>query len=190
MTTKKNTLQDIMDTGLALIQERGYNGFSYADISEAIGIRKASIHYHFATKTDLVHAILNRYERDFDENLRAIHIHYPTPLEKLEAYFGLYRATLEDNSKLCLCSMMAAEIYSFPVEIRDKLNSFFENNVDWLKPVLDQGKQQGEFRFSNCAKGQAEMIVAFVQGAQILAKSTGEIKQYNILVQHYMQSLT
>ncbi|WDF48860.1 TetR/AcrR family transcriptional regulator [Paenibacillus sp. KACC 21273] len=187
--TKKNTLQDIMDIGLSLIQERGYNGFSYADISEAIGIRKASIHYHFATKNDLAQAILNRYQKDFSENLNAINTKFQKPLEKIKAYFALYRATLESNSKLCLCSMMAAEIHSFPSEIRQQINSFFENNANWLDPILEEGKNNGEFRFSNRTNDQAKILVAFVQGAQLLAKSTGEIDYYDLLVRNYIKDL-
>jgi TetR/AcrR family transcriptional regulator, transcriptional repressor for nem operon len=58
MKNTNDTMQLIMDTGQFLIQERGYNAISYADIAVKIGIKKASIHYYFATKQDLVQAIL------------------------------------------------------------------------------------------------------------------------------------
>lgn len=55
---KKN---EILDCAQTLIQKRGYNGFSYADISSTVGIRKASIHHHFSTKVDLAVAVVERY---------------------------------------------------------------------------------------------------------------------------------
>ena len=51
--TRSTTAEDILDRAEALIQTRGYSAFSYQDISDTLGIRKASIHYHFPSKTDL-----------------------------------------------------------------------------------------------------------------------------------------
>lgn len=189
MNPKKNTVQDIMDTGLTLVQARGYNGFSYADIAEAIGIRKASIHYHFPSKQDLVQAILIRYRQDFTDRLQKISDQPSSGLQKLKSFFGLYRETLENNTKLCLCSMMAAELNSFPVEIRDEINRFFEANITWVQHVLDQGKSDGEFSFSNVTLEQARALIAFVQGAQLLSRTSGEIGYYDSLVSNYLTTL-
>ena len=189
MNTKKNTLQEIMDIGLQLVQERGYNGFSYADIAEAIGIRKASIHYHFPSKQDLVQAVLIRYRKEFVEKLEQIKNQPHSWLQRLQLFFGLYRETLENNSKLCLCSMMAAELNSFPEEIREELNLFFHANKNWVEYVLEQGKKAGDFTFSLSAAEQARILVAFVQGAQLLSRSTGDIGYYDTLVTNYMASL-
>lgn len=86
MIIKRNTLQEIMDTGLILVQERGYNGFSYADIADAIGIRKASIHYHFPSKQDLVQAVLRRYRKEFMYKLQQINDQDPSGKQKLESF--------------------------------------------------------------------------------------------------------
>ena len=49
----RGTANRILDVAERLVQLRGYNAFSYADVAKAVGIRKASLHYHFATKGDL-----------------------------------------------------------------------------------------------------------------------------------------
>lgn len=189
MNNKKNTLQDIMDTGLTLVQERGYNGFSYADIADAIGIRKASIHYHFPTKKDLVQAVLIRYRREFMDKLQQINVDDNSWKKKLLSFFELYRKTLENNTKLCLCSMMAAELNSFPDEIRDELNLFFDANTTWIENVLSQGKSEGEFKFFNDPLEQAKTLIAFVQGAQLMSRTSGQIGYYDSLVLSYMGTL-
>ncbi|MFT9371449.1 TetR/AcrR family transcriptional regulator [Paenibacillus polymyxa] len=190
MNIKKNTVQEIMDIGLTLVQERGYNGFSYADIAEAIGIRKASIHYHFPSKQDLVQAVLNRYRREFMAKLQQINDQPLSWRQKIQSFFLLYREPLENNTKLCLCSMMAAELNSFPIEIRDELNLFFDANTLWVENVLDQGKSAGEFTFSNAALEQAKMLIAFVQGAQLLSRTSSEKGYFDSLVLSYMATLT
>ncbi|MCV9952415.1 TetR/AcrR family transcriptional regulator [Paenibacillus sp. BT-177] len=190
MNIKKNTVQEIMDIGLTLVQERGYNGFSYADIAEAIGIRKASIHYHFPSKQDLVQAVLNRYRREFMDKLQQINDQPLSWRQKIQSFFLLYREPLDKNTKLCLCSMMAAELNSFPIEIRDELNLFFDANTLWVENVLDQGKSAGEFTFSNAALEQAKILIAFVQGAQLLSRTSSEKGYFDSLVLNYMATLT
>ncbi len=53
----------------ALMRTRGYAAFSYADLSERIGIRKASIHHHFPTKEDLGNALIDSYLVKFEDAL-------------------------------------------------------------------------------------------------------------------------
>lgn len=60
-----DTKDNILDTMQALIQTRGYSAVSYQDIAAELGIRKASIHYHFATKSELGVAVVERYGREF-----------------------------------------------------------------------------------------------------------------------------
>jgi TetR/AcrR family transcriptional repressor of nem operon len=85
--------------------------------------------------------------------------------------------------------MMAAELNSFTLEIREELNLFFDANTAWLEHVLDQGKKSGELTFSNEALEQAKTLIAFVQGAQLLSRSSGEIGYYDSLVTNYMSIL-
>ncbi|WP_342042844.1 TetR/AcrR family transcriptional regulator [Bacillus sp. OTU2372] len=184
MKTQNNTLQNIMDIGQKLVQERGYNGFSYADIAEAIGIRKASIHYHFPSKKDLVQAVVLRYRKDFMERLHKIDFQSQDTNEKINGFFGMYRETLENKNKLCLCTMMAAEINSFPEEIRNQINLFFSENESWVEKVLEKGKELGQISSTNVAK-QAKVLVAYVQGAQLISRSSGSIEYFDSLVEHF-----
>ena len=63
-----------MDVAQDLIQRRGVNGMSFQDISDAVEIRKASIHHHFASKQDLVEALVTRYRADFGALLTEIQL--------------------------------------------------------------------------------------------------------------------
>lgn len=172
---KTNTLQSILDIGLRLLQERGYNAFSYADIAEAVGIRKASIHYHFPAKQDLVLAVLVRYRQNFAADLERIRASNDDPSQRLKQFFRLYRDPLEDQAKLCLCSMMAAEVNTFPQEVRDEINAFFRSNENWLTDVLESGRQEGKLRLTVGAGEQARILMAFVQGIQLMARSLDDI---------------
>ena len=128
---KKN---EILDCAQALIQTRGYNGFSYADISITVGIRKASIHHHFPTKIDLTVAVVERYRDLFNTCLLSIDIK-ENWLSKIKSYTELYQRAL-DEDKLCLCGMLASDMQSLPVEVKRAVTVFLAVNAAWLTKVL------------------------------------------------------
>ncbi|WP_264740049.1 TetR/AcrR family transcriptional regulator [Cytobacillus firmus] len=189
MKKNNDTMQLIMDTGQYLIQERGYNAISYADIAERVGIKKASIHYHFPAKLDLVQAILQRYRKEFLCELDRIEQLSINSEEKLFRFFQHYRETLANDSKLCLCSMMAAELVTFPLEIRNEINGFFRDNENWIEKVIEHGKETGIMDYRISSRGQSQIIMAFVQGAQLLARSSGDLQYYDMMVQNLIKKL-
>jgi AcrR family transcriptional regulator len=50
----------ILDEATRLFAERGYEGTSMADLAERVGLRKASLFHHFASKDQLRKAVLER----------------------------------------------------------------------------------------------------------------------------------
>lgn len=189
MTKSTDTMKLIMDTGQQLIQERGYNAISYADIAERIGIKKASIHYYFPAKQDLVQAILQRYRKAFLNDLHQIEQLPINSEEKILRFFKQYREPLARDSKLCLCSMMAAELISFPVEIRNELNGFFRDNETWIEKVIVKGKESGTLDEQLNSREQSQIIMAFVQGAQLLARTSGDLHYYDTMVESLISKL-
>ncbi|MEI5907809.1 TetR/AcrR family transcriptional regulator [Bacillus spongiae] len=189
MNNNNTTLQKILDEGLHLIQKHGYNGFSYANIAESIGIKKASIHYYFPTKQELVQAVLQRYNKDFLNDLAQIDQKFKDPVDKLKSFFQLYRSALDNSSKLCLCTMMAAEITSFPEEIRTDVNRFFHDNEKWIENVLLQKKSADSSVNPDRIADQSRLVLAIAQGAQLLGRSSGELEQYDSIVNHFLANL-
>src|SRR5437868_8318912 len=102
------TNERILDLAERLVQTRGYNGFSYADIAASLGVTKASLHYHFPAKAALGRQLIGRYERNFVRALEAIDAKVKSPREKLRRYAGIYADVLADD-RMCLCGMLAAE---------------------------------------------------------------------------------
>src|SRR5271165_3942584 len=126
-----STAQRILDVAEQLVQSRGYNGFSYADIAGELGITKASLHYHFASKAELGEALIERYTARFTQALEGIDSTSPGAGAKLEAYVGLYTDVLRGD-RMCLCGMLAAEYETLPQPMRGSVIRFFDGNVAWL----------------------------------------------------------
>src|SRR3954453_14307547 len=100
-----DTAQRTLDIAERLVQTRGFNGFSYADVAEALKVTKASLHYHFPSKAELGARLIERYERNFLEALAAIDAAAKDARDKLRRYAALYEGVLRDN-RMCLCGML------------------------------------------------------------------------------------
>lgn len=134
------TSTKILDVAERLVQVRGFNGFSYADVAAELGITKASLHYHFATKADLGEALIERYTESFGTALAVIGASPTGALAKLDAYAALYAEVLRAD-RMCLGGMLAAEFQTLPARMRTAVIAFFDQNEAWLEQVLRQGQQ-------------------------------------------------
>ena len=117
----------LLDVAQDLVQRRGINGMSFQDLSDAVGIRKASVHHHFPNKTAMVSALLQRYRLEFRREVELILGSRKSALSKLKAYFGLFASTLKQTGqdKGCLCGMLAAELLSLEAENVEQVRGFF-----------------------------------------------------------------
>ena len=103
----------ILDHAITLMMLRGYNGFSYRDLSELVGVKTSSIHYYFPSKDDLVLEAVNQYSNEVLAGLESVDAALPAS-EKLATYTRLFGKTLGDGDQICLCGMLAADIESCP----------------------------------------------------------------------------
>ncbi|MGC1281584.1 MAG: TetR/AcrR family transcriptional regulator [Streptosporangiaceae bacterium] len=171
------TASQILDVAERLVQVRGFNGFSYANIAAELHITKAALHYHFAGKADLGEALITRYASRFAEALARADAAGLDPSGKLAAYADLYLQVLRDR-KMCLCGMLAAEYQTLPQPMRDAVISFFDQNESWLEAVLEQGRDEGSLQFTGSARDAARMIVSGLEGAMLLARPYGDIARF------------
>lgn len=177
MTTERvaKTSERILDVAEYLVQVRGFNAFSYADVSKAVGIQKASLHHHFATKTDLGVALIERYRRGFVAALRTIESRGSNAVEQLERYIELYRTVLR-RGRMCMCGMLAADVETLPEPMREGVAKFFAENEAWLTRVLAAGKQHRELQFTGSAAAMAAFIVSSLEGAMLVSRGRGDLQ--------------
>ncbi|MCF3111216.1 TetR/AcrR family transcriptional regulator [Niabella sp. CC-SYL272] len=174
-----STRSEIIRIGDALLRERGFNAFSFSDISHRLHIKNASIHYHFPTKTALGLAIIAEYEKRFAQ-LRQDLKNQPV-MEKLEAFFNVYIAAKEEN-KICLVGALATDFYTVDAEMQEALGKMVQQVLNWLISILEEGKVQGIFFFELPVRTKALMITTNMIAALQLTRVTGkkdfkEIKQ-------------
>ena len=171
----RETSDRILEEAGELAQERGFNGFSYADVAAALKITKASLHYHFATKAELGRALIVRYTERFQAALDALE---GSPANMLRMYVKLYEDVLV-RDRMCLCGMFAAEYSTLPGPMRSELRRFFDKNEAWLARHLEQGRANGDFQYEGSPVEMARMLTAGLEGAMLLARSFEQPERFS-----------
>jgi len=160
----------VLEVAERLIQTRGFNGFSYADVAAEVGITKASLHYHFPTKAELGLSLVQRYQETFEDALAGLAHDGGDTRTLLEGYAELYRSVLRKD-RMCLCGMLAAEHSTLPAPMQRALQVFFDANERWLAGVLETGRRKGELKLAGAAREEARLLVAGLEGALLVARS-------------------
>jgi TetR/AcrR family transcriptional repressor of nem operon len=178
----------ILDIAERLVQTRGYNAFSYADIAQSLRITKASLHYHFPTKADLGTRLIERYRQSFHEALTDIDDTSPSAAKKLQRYVGLYTDVLRAE-RMCLCGMLAAEYATLPKPMKSELKLFFDDNERWLVTVLDDGLASKKLRFTGSARDTAQLLIGSLEGAMMLARSYDDASRFEMTADRLLAGL-
>ncbi len=167
----------ILDVAERLVQTRGFNGFSYADIAVEVGITKASLHYHFATKAELGRMLVERYTEAFNAALAAIATGSRDAQQRLRDYVSLYTNVLSDQ-RMCLCGMVAAEYGTLPSQMQTAIRAFFEINESWLTAQIEHGVQAGRLSPRLSSRDAARMLVGALEGEMLVARAYGDPSRF------------
>lgn len=171
-----NTSEEILACARGLIVAGGYNAFSYADIADVVGIRKASIHHHFPNKVDLVKALVVQHRQATEEGLGNLRHAIPDAMGQLRAYVGYWEQCISDlSAPFCICALLAGELPVLPAEIAVEVRAYFRFLSGWMASVLEQGMREGTVRSVNGPQVEAEVLMASIHGAMLSARAYGDV---------------
>ena len=167
---KRDKANEILDITEKMVRAGGYNSFSFRDIAQQVGVKSASVHYHFPTKEELGAALAKRYTDRFLEALGDAES-FTSAQSAITHYIELYRRAFFEDGLMCLCGAMGAESRILPESVRLEVKVFFETNLHWLEKALDKndGPKSEEIR-----KSEAIKIIALLEGAMIIAQLLGD----------------
>jgi TetR/AcrR family transcriptional regulator, transcriptional repressor for nem operon len=184
-----DTATRILDIGERLVQVRGFNGFSYADVAAELDMTKAALHYHFPGKGELGRALIERYTQRFLHALADIDARIPDAPAKLEAYAGLYAEVLRGR-RMCLCGMLAAEYQTLPEPMRAAVIAFIDANEAWVEKVLSDGARAGSIALAGRASDAARLIVSGLEGAMLVARPYGDVARFDTAAEGLLAGFT
>lgn len=166
-----DTREQIIQLADHLIRDKGYNAFSFYDISKSVGIKTASIHYHFPAKSDLGVSVIEQHIK----NLSILKEKYnsKSPVEKLNKFFSIY-SSIKNENKVCLVGSLATDFNTLDKKVKDKLKIFSEIMLDWVSEFLREGRNSKVFQFEGLPRTKAIMIIGSMLAIVQLSRLTGD----------------
>jgi TetR/AcrR family transcriptional regulator, transcriptional repressor for nem operon len=190
MNSRSSTAEDILVCARSLIITGGYNAFSYADIAAVVGIRKASIHHHFPSKSDLVQTLVVRYREEAEAAIADLERQASDPLEQLRFYTGYWENCISDSSApLCICALLASQLPVLPEEVGREVRAHFRSLSAWLTSVLERGARRGQLHLLGTPHTEAEAFMATVHGVMLSARAYGDPKIFGVVVGPLLERL-
>nr|WP_254444436.1 MULTISPECIES: TetR/AcrR family transcriptional regulator [unclassified Ruegeria] len=168
-----------MDVAELAVRSRGFDGFSYADLAQVVGIRKASIHYHFPTKADLTAALVERYHNALDQECHRIETQHKTGRDRLQAMIQLYRDALNDGTTLCLCVSLISSRESLSIGVIEKIKAFRAMMVARFAEVFRQCQQENSIRDVSDPVAEARAALALLEGAHLSARAENNVDAFD-----------
>ena len=167
----EGTAERIMDVTQGLLVDHGFSAFSYADVAEAVQIRKASIHHHFPAKMDLVAAVLERHRLRMEEAHAMLDARVPSALDRLKKYVDHWEACVRSMKEpFCIAALLGAELPSLPPAVQAQVERHFTSLQQWIARTMQEGVKEGTVKLTATPDIEAEALMAAVHGAMISAR--------------------
>jgi TetR/AcrR family transcriptional repressor of nem operon len=185
------TADRILQTARTLISDLGYSAFSYADIAEAVQIRKASIHHHFPTKVSLVVAVLKAHRERLLQATAFLTQEIADPLARLHAYVQHWEGCIRDKSQpFCIAALLAAELPSLPGEVRFEVQQHFLALSGWIRETLEEGIRKRKLKLHGTPEDEAQTFMATVHGAMLSARALGSCDVFHAVTASALQRIS
>lgn len=182
-----DTKEAILQLGAALIQEVGYNAFSYADIAKRLNIKNAAIHYHFPNKADLYDAVVDTHILNYTLIGQEQAKSNATARAKLEVIFNRY-SKLVDCDHICIIGAISSDYKTLPEKVRAKVETLVELVLKLVEKTLQDGKKSGEFSFPESARTKTLLIMTNLSAGVQLARITGK-KDFDTILKSILKEL-
>lgn len=167
------TNQQILYYARNFLQCRGYNGFSYKDISQKLGIKNAAIHNYYPKKEDLVAALLEDSRKNLAANITQIIESGGSARDQLQYYFDYALKEFDEGKSICPPGSVILDFEELPEKVKKQNLLLLDDILTWISRVLKTGLEQGEFSFSDPVEARAELVVEALMGARQLSSIKG-----------------
>jgi TetR/AcrR family transcriptional repressor of nem operon len=153
----------IMDAAERRMRIGGFNGFSFRDIANDVGVKSSSVHYHFATKEALAAAVIRRYTED----VATIIAHgFETEADPIVVWTRAFRGTIHSKDRICPCAVLGASAQNLPREVAKEVEGFFTMCLDNLQS-------------RGLSREKASEFLATITGAMVVANALDDVAYYD-----------
>ena len=185
-----DTARLILTSTHRLLGDKGYSGFSYADLEQVVHIRKASIHHHFPTKAGLVEAVVAEHNSSLRAAMDEMDNTLQRPLDRLEAYVRHWELCISnDSDPFCIAALLAVELPSLPQKVQLVVKQHFRELEQWVTRTIEAGVLDGTIVTVKSATLEAKCFISLVHGAMLSARAHGSPRLFSDVAQSALAAI-
>ena len=158
-----DTVEAILNVTERRIREAGYNAFSFRTVAAEVGVKGASVHYHFSSKDALAAAVTRRYN---ERIAKAVDQELKAGTDVVQAWLNVFRAALADGARMCLCGALGVTLSDLSPGVVAEVRRFFDLAMD----SLVAGGLNHE---------RAMQVLAMLEGAILMASVRGDVATFD-----------
>jgi TetR/AcrR family transcriptional regulator, transcriptional repressor for nem operon len=184
------TRERLLDSAEALIQERGYSGFSFQDLALQVGIRKASIYYHFPIKAELGSALVARYRDRMRGEFASLNTTGDVDVWSILSTYMVPMVTLgRSDGQACLAGVLAGEFLALPESLQKEISEYFDEHENFIAELLKRGRAMKQFHFGGTPIAMARMMLSAVEGALLIKRIKNDRSYFDGIVADFITQL-
>lgn len=164
-TRSRHRKEEIVELAITLLQTKGFESFSYQDLSRELGITKASIHHHFPKKEDLGVALCDWIKQWHERRFKGALTQFPDPWDRLEAYLNWSLQYAEGVNKICPLSSLQSDINLLPSSMCQSIAALDQHEIGFIAQLLEDGRSNNSMHFTGKPEHQALLLVLACKGA-------------------------
>ncbi len=168
-----DTREKILTLAGELIQTKGYDSFTFQEIANSLGMRAASLYYHFPHKQDLGLAFLQYWSQVTLSISGQLDRSRMSPREKLRSFLGIGYSAAQ-NQRVCPVSALQLDHRKFTEEMKQQLDQIELDELKLVTKILREGLESGEMQFPNDPEDQARLVLSAFKGALLYSLNRGE----------------
>lgn len=166
VSQRAETYEKIVAAALDLFVSRGFEGTTVDEIAEAAGLTKGAIYFHFATKDDVLLALLDLVEKNFVDPMdRRVRRAGPGAGEKFVAFAHQQSELGVGRTKLAILAIKTSSDFAAGDErFGPRIRQIYRRLYDIVEDIIELGKARGEFRNDLGTRQMASFVIATHDG--------------------------
>lgn len=193
MNNRSNTRQQLLEVSADLLCRRGFSGFSYQDLAQQLGIRKASVHHHFPQKADLGLALCDWTEQWLLQGFEHFDRQGNGAVDRLQRYLRASAKHAFNGDRQCPLSALNSDMPQLPEAIQERLRQLSHTELDWVSGVFRMGLDNGELQDHSPGeadpRAMARLFIFTCKGALFYARLQGQeyfTQSMSLLLQQWL----
>ncbi len=184
------TKQRLLDTGLAMLLEHGYNDLGIQALLTETGIPKGSFYHHFEGKEDFALQVVDQYMREVHAGLDAcLGDTECLPLERLRRFFEMTQEQYRNEGYLgCLLGGLGQELSGVNEVFRSKIEWCFSEMNNRMSICLEEARQRGDIPADADARLMASLLSDCWEGAALRSRLRRDSAPLDAMLDFYFRA--